>query len=271
MVLLTLLSLLQAFLAVVGIAWKASQGYALAELPNLARLFDPSCWLSNWLEDLGGVSPASLRDSWPWFSLHLFLYLGQLIPFAAIIEIKSPLPEKKFRAVTVLAILSAILGFAAAMPVVSLWIFWADERPCKRLSRGQRSALRTLAFFSTLTHVGAFLIALTAAWLGLVFSPWHVMNSLLSVPTPGHAGLSESSIRQARLRQINEMTGTSSGFFMAAGILLLVLESCRRRVTPGLVTWMFLVSLVAGPATGSAAVILLADEVTADETQSKGA
>ncbi|RCI07485.1 hypothetical protein L249_4514 [Ophiocordyceps polyrhachis-furcata BCC 54312] len=240
MLLLGLLSLLQLFVAAVGVAWKLSQGYAPFNLPSLSRL---------------RFEAVSLRDDWPWFSLHLFLYLGQLIPLAAVVEIKSPLPERRYAAVSVLAILSVFFGFAAAMPAVSLWILWAHQR---RLSQGQRCALRTLAWFSALTHVGAFLVAFTAS----VSSPWHVMNSLLSVPSAS-IHLSETGIRQARLRQINEMTGTSSGFFMAAGILLLVLR--RGGVTLSLVTWMFLLSLVAGPAAGSAAVILLADDVAAED------
>ncbi|RDA95733.1 hypothetical protein CP533_1100 [Ophiocordyceps camponoti-saundersi (nom. inval.)] len=263
MLLLALLSLLQVSIGAVGVAWKSSQGYALLNFPSLSRLLKPDDSIYNWLEDLAGISLTSLRDDWPWFSLHLFLYLGQLIPFAAIVEIESPLPRSN-AAIAVLALLSVFFGFAAAMPAVSLWILWSGER---RLSRCQRSALRTLGLFSALTHVGAFLVAFTAAWSGSVSSPWHVMNSLLSVPSPGQDSISESGIRQARLRQINEMTGTSSGFFMAAGTLLLGLESRGRRgVTLGLVLWMFLLSLVAGPAAGSAAVILLADDVAADET-----
>ncbi|RDA85073.1 hypothetical protein CP532_3095 [Ophiocordyceps camponoti-leonardi (nom. inval.)] len=263
--LLGYLSLLQVFIAAVGVAWKLSQGYALLNLPSLSHLFERNDCISNWVEALAGVSLVSLRDDWPWFSLHLFLYLGQVIPFAAIVEMKSPL-RKRNAAVAVLATLSVFFGFAAAMPAVSLWILWADDR---RLSQGQRSALRTLGSFSAFTHVGAFVIAFTASWSGSVSSPWHVMNSLLSVPSPTEASIhvSESGIRQARLRQINEMTGTSSGFFMAASILFLVLESRSRRKgwTLGLVTWMFLLSLVAGPAAGSAAVILLADDVAAED------
>lgn len=207
-----------------------------------------------------------LWEQWPWFSLHLFLYLGQLIPFAIMVEMISPV--RKLRAVSLLGLLSAILGFAAAMPALSLWILQAAEH--KALSRRQRSVLGKLAFLSAVTHVGAFVVALSTACLGLDSSPWHVMNSLLS--GPDHPGrLPEKALREARLRQINEMTGTSSGFFMAAGLLLLRLESCGRGMSVGLVALMFLVSLVAGPAAGSAVVMLLADEVAmADGTRKIG-
>ncbi|PHH78826.1 hypothetical protein CDD80_6197 [Ophiocordyceps camponoti-rufipedis] len=245
--------------AAVGVWSKLRSGFGLVEVPSPARLLEPG----SWLEDLGGVSVALLWEEWPWFSLHLFLYLGQLIPFAIMLEMTSPL--RKLRAVSLLSLLSAIFGFAAAMPALSLWILQVAEH--KGLSRRQRSVLGTLAFPSTVTHIGAFVVALSTAYLGLDSSPWHVMNSLLSVPDyPGR--LPEKAVREARLRQINEMTGTSSGFFMSAGLLLLRLESCGQEVSVGLVAWMFLVSLVAGPAAGSAVVMLLADEVAAaDETR----
>ncbi|KAF4585501.1 IdtS [Ophiocordyceps camponoti-floridani] len=189
---LALLSLLQLVVAAVGVWSKLRSGFGLVEVPSPARLIEPGCWL----EDLGG-----------------------LIPFAIMVEMISPV--RKLRAVSLLGLLSAILGFAAAMPALSLWILQAAEH--KALSRRQRSVLGKLAFLSAVTHVGAFVVALSTACLGLDSSPWHVMNSLLS--GPDHPGrLPEKALREARLRQINEMTGTSSGFFMAAGLLLLRLE-----------------------------------------------
>ena len=88
-----------------------------------------------------------------------------------------------------------------------------------------------------------------------------VMNSLVGVPDSRVVGVSATGARQARLRQINEMAGTSSGFFMTVGLLCREFESKGRRMTPGLLVWMFFVSLVAGPAAGGAAVLLLKDSM----------
>lgn len=168
--------------------------------------------------------------------------------------------------------LSALGGFSKAMPAVSLWILGSRRRPGRGAGAGsgraRRALLGGLLLLSAATYVGAFAVALAATWAPSLFAaqaagPLHLMNSLLDVPAAGGvAGLLPGAlVRQARLRHINEMTGTSSGFFLAAGLLWRALEARGRRLPPELVAWMFLVSLVAGPAAGAAAVLLLLDLV----------
>jgi len=124
--------------------------------------------------------------------------------------------------------------------------------------------LRFLFAFSTATHISAFLAAFLATWAPSMLppsstGPLHITNSLIGVPDAEEFGLSDMSVRQARLRQINEMTGTSSGFFLTVGLLSHLLEWKGQRLTPRLIAWMFLVSLVAGPAAGGAAVLMFRD------------
>ncbi|KYK60564.1 hypothetical protein DCS_01701 [Drechmeria coniospora] len=249
--------LVQEYVAIVGILWKAREGYPLLELPSL------QAWWSHkygWVE-LTGVSIDSIQDSWPWFCLHTFLYVGQLIPFTVIVLCEASQP---LRTVAALAVSSCFCGFAAAMPLVSLWILGGRQHKQSQqwTSERRRLFLSSMLYLSAATHLGAFFVALMATWapalMGSYAAPLHVMNSLAGVPRTAH-GISAAAIREARLRQINEMTGTSSGFFMTAGLLGRTLESRGRRMTLRLLTWMFLVSLVAGPAAGGAAVILLRD------------
>jgi hypothetical protein len=87
---------LQVLIALIGMVWKLKEGYPLAEVPDFLRLFKSVHresgyqWLYIWLEILGGISIESMMDDWPWFSLHLFLYISQLIPFIVIIINESP-------------------------------------------------------------------------------------------------------------------------------------------------------------------------------------
>jgi hypothetical protein len=85
-----LFSLLQILFGLMGMTWKTREGFpvidALQSLyipgltdvvlnPKAASLFDICV----------GTSLQSLCDDWPWFSLHLILYVGQLIGFILII------------------------------------------------------------------------------------------------------------------------------------------------------------------------------------------
>ncbi|KJZ71107.1 hypothetical protein HIM_09526 [Hirsutella minnesotensis 3608] len=274
-------SLLQLSLAFYGIYWKIKEGYALVEAPDLVHVLKLTSensaryWPVIWLEVLAGVSFESLQDDWPWFSLHLFLYMGQLIPFVVIIIMVSTMDKKiwvLFRVVAMLGGLSTFCGLSIGMPIVSVWILHGhkDRRQHRDTSWYRRSILGSLLLLSTFTHIGSFAAAFIATWVPSAIGtrpngPMHMMNSLVNVPMPGQMELPTASVRQARLRQINEMTGTSSGFFMAAGILWRVLESRGKHISYELLIWMFLVSLIAGPAAGSAAVLLLAETIVSED------
>lgn len=155
------------------------------------------------------------------------------------------------------------------MPIISLIILRFHSYRQPPATTIQRSVLGVLLMFSAVTHIAAFSIALFATLVPQAFSPetasyLHIMNSLFGVADITHdtsgillAPRIVNAAWNARLRQINEMTGTSSGFFMAAGILCRALDARGQHVTIELVMWMFLVSLIAGPAAGSAAVLLL--------------
>ncbi|KJZ73002.1 hypothetical protein HIM_07574 [Hirsutella minnesotensis 3608] len=152
------------------------------------------------------------------------------------------------------------------MPVVALWILHGpkDMKHSGASKFSKRFILGLLFLLSTITHIGAFSIAGVATWIPSMFggtdlAPLHISYSLLNVPEPDQLDLPYTSIRQARLRQINEMIATSSGFFMAAGIFWQGLEARATSVTPEIWLWMFLVSLIAGPAAGSAVILLFAD------------
>ncbi|POR31678.1 Uncharacterized protein TPAR_08119 [Tolypocladium paradoxum] len=289
-----LMNLLQVFLAFIGTAWKLKEGYPLVELPPFPRLFEPAHeengrqWLYMWIEILGGVSMESIMHDWPWFSLHLFLYIGQLIPFVVIIMNEWPsgrawtpfsdsgkrrVDKLMARSVSLLGGLSVFFGFSTAMPVISLRILRGRQHRQRRrvMGRYQRPILSSMFLFSAATHVGAFLMAFIATWAPSMLgpraaAPMHVLNSLAGVPGSTQVGVSGTGIRQARLRQINEMTGTSSGFFMTAGLLCRVLESKGQHMTVKLLAWMFLVSLVAGPAAGGAAILLLRDSIVGGDS-----
>ncbi|TWU71192.1 hypothetical protein ED733_002044 [Metarhizium rileyi] len=146
------------------------------------------------------------------------------------------------------------------MPLLSLWLLRQSRKSeaADRPSRRQRRALLKAVFWATaVTHVGAFLVALTATILGRRDGPLHVMNSLLGVPDCSRLPCAEEAQRQARLRQINEMTGTSSGFFLTMGLYCQTPEARRIRMSWQLLVRMFLVSLILGPAAGGADVLLL--------------
>ena len=90
------ITLLQVVIALIGMLWKLKEGYPLLELPDLPRLFESAQaesgyhWLDVLLEVLTGVSMKYIMNCWPWFSLHLFLYIGQLVPFIFILIRESP-------------------------------------------------------------------------------------------------------------------------------------------------------------------------------------
>lgn len=80
--------LLQVFFLLIGITWKLGEGYPILNVPDFGHLFSKEIGIPRlyaWLEVFAGVSIESLLNDWPWFSLHLFLYVGQLIPFTIII------------------------------------------------------------------------------------------------------------------------------------------------------------------------------------------
>lgn len=90
-----IMSLVQASLALGGTAWKRRQGFAIWDATSLVAAVrtageEPGGpWQALWLEALTGVRVQGMRDHWPWFSLHLFLYVGQLVPLVVIVMAKS--------------------------------------------------------------------------------------------------------------------------------------------------------------------------------------
>lgn len=73
-----LFSLLQVFLGLAGMTWKLSEGYPIM---HVHAALDAS----SWLEMCTGTSAASFQSNWPWFTLHLVLYAGQLAGFVLIV------------------------------------------------------------------------------------------------------------------------------------------------------------------------------------------
>ncbi|KAL7626885.1 hypothetical protein AAE478_003659 [Parahypoxylon ruwenzoriense] len=151
------------------------------------------------------------------------------------------------------------------MPAVSVWMLRKchNKRCLIAHSRSsEKGFLRAIFWLSGITHIGVFLVAFTATLVPSLLppravAPLHVMNSLLGVPECSQVSCSELGRRQAKLRQINEMTGTSSGFFFAVGLLCRVLGHNNMKISPQLLLRIFFVSLIAGPAAGSADVLLL--------------
>lgn len=136
------------------------------------------------------------------------------------------------------------------------------------LYRRRRIALGSIFLISTVTHVGAFSIALLATWMPSLLTTnaaqaLHIMHSLSGVPDHAAFGLSAVNTQGARLRQINEMIGTSSGFFLTVGLLCHTMDSVNQRLRFEMIAWMFFVSLIAGPAAGGAAVLLARDWILA--------
>ncbi|KID81689.1 hypothetical protein MGU_10961 [Metarhizium guizhouense ARSEF 977] len=219
---------------------------------------------SSWLEICTGTSAASFQSNWPWFMLHLVLYAGQLAGFVLIVlheTVSHTGLVRGFGLVAAMACISSCFGFSTAMPIVSLWIL--HRRPAQSVAARQarKSALRTAFWLTGITHVGAFLVAFAATAVSPDRGPFHLANSLLGVPDCSMSQLAcaPAAQRQARVRQMNEMTGTSSGFFLAMGLFCQALAAAERRMGWKLLARMFLVSLVVGPAAGAADALVLRD------------
>lgn len=282
-----LFSLLQVFLGLAGMTWKLSEGYPIMHV-HAAGLPWPLD-ASSWLEICTGTSAASFQSNWPWFMLHLVLYAGQLVGFVLIIlhetvshtglvrgfgyvhcraiSFLPPAPananhDPRRSVVAAMACISSCFGFSTAMPIVSLWIL--HRRPAQSVAAGQaRKLALQIAFWLTgITHVGAFLVAFAATAVSPDRGPFHLANSLLGVPDCSMSRLAcaPAAQRQARVRQMNEMTGTSSGFFLAMGLFCQALAAAERRMGWKLLARMFLVSLVVGPAAGAADALVLRDD-----------
>ncbi|KID72285.1 hypothetical protein MBR_08471, partial [Metarhizium brunneum ARSEF 3297] len=219
---------------------------------------------SSWLEMCTGTSAASFQSNWPWFMLHLVLYAGQLAGFVLIVlheTVPHTGPVRGLGLVAAMACISACFGFSTAMPIVSLWLL--HRRPAQSVAAGRarKLALRTAFWLTGVTHVGAFLVAFAATAVSPDRGPFHLMNSLLGVPDCSMSQLAcaPAAQGQARVRQVNEMTGTSSGFFLAMGLFCQALAAAGRRMGWKLLVRMFLVSLVVGPAAGAADALVLRD------------
>ncbi|EFZ03005.1 hypothetical protein X797_008106 [Metarhizium robertsii] len=278
-----LFSLLQVFLGLAGMTWKLSEGYPIM---HVHAALDAS----SWLEMCTGTSAASFQSNWPWFMLHLVLYAGQLAGFVLIvlhetvphtgpvrgfgyvhrraISFLPPAPananhDARRSLVAAMACISCCFGFSTAMPIVSLWIHVLHRRPAQSVAAGQarKLALRTAFWLTGVTHVGAFLVAFAATAVSRDRGPFHLMNSLLGVPdcSVSQLACAPAAQGQARVRQMNEMTGTSSGFFLAMGLFCQALAAAGRRMGWRLLARMFLVSLVVGPAAGAADALVLRD------------
>lgn len=164
--------------------------------------------------------------------------------------------------------LSILFGFSIAAPVVSVMLSRQSlsEHAVVNLGSTRRFFLGSLFIFSATTHIGVFALAAAATWAPGLFTTeaaraLHINHSLLGMIEVTQRGLSSAHIRDARLRQINEMTGTSSLFLFKAGLLCNSMQQRNMVVTKELVLWMFLTSLVAGPGAGAAAVLLLRDSI----------
>lgn len=153
-----------------------------------------------------------------------------------------------------------------AAPMVSVMLSRRSlsEHSVINLGSTRRFFLGSLLIFSATTHIGAFALAAAATWVPGLFTAeaaraLHINHSLLGMIDVTQTGLSFAHIRYARLRQINEMTGTSSLFLFTVGLLWNSLQGKNMAVTKELVLWMFLTSLIAGPGAGAAAVLMLRD------------
>nr|J7FIP9.1 RecName: Full=Indole-diterpene biosynthesis cluster protein S [Claviceps paspali]AFO85423.1 IdtS [Claviceps paspali] len=237
-------SLLQILLVLAGMVWKAREGFPIVDFLDTSG--DTCSWLNPCI-----VPPAlSCWNNWPWFALHLFLYTTQLVGLSAII-----LPP---------VYLIRMLGLSTALPLISLWVLhrrrrtgkgWATTFPPRH---GEEAFLWRVLWFTGLAHVASFLVATAASFLGREdMAPWHLTNTLLGTPDCSYLPCSQIAERQARLRQINEMTGTSSGFFLAVALFSQHLEMNGARLGAGLLARLFFVSLIAGPAAGAADALLL--------------
>lgn len=148
------------------------------------------------------------------------------------------------------------------MPATSLWVLRRSRkgRKAPKPSRASVELLMGVVFWlSGFTHVFAFVVAFAASTLSRDATPFHASNTLLGTPDCVTHGCAEELQRQARLRQINEMVGTSSGFFLALGLLSQALRQRGQRLGARFMARTFLVSLIAGPAAGGADVLLVRD------------
>lgn len=86
---------LQVSIALFGIFWKLKEGYALLFIPEFTNIspLDPTNFdahnLIRCLDVLNFMAINSVASDWPYFSLHLFLYLGQLFPLVLIAFLES--------------------------------------------------------------------------------------------------------------------------------------------------------------------------------------
>lgn len=81
---------LQILVAVFGILWKLKEGYALLSIPKFTdiSLLDPTNFeahnLIRCLDILDFLAMKYVASDWPYFTLHQFLYLGQIFPLVLI-------------------------------------------------------------------------------------------------------------------------------------------------------------------------------------------
>ncbi|KAG6021761.1 hypothetical protein E4U40_005090 [Claviceps sp. LM458 group G5] len=262
-------SFLQVLLILAGMVWKAYEGFAVMDYFNhttghAGREAADCCWYELCIF----ASIPSWWRNWPWFALHLFLYTSQLLGLSAIILCEA-VPQGGFlRRLGIFVAsthLTRLLGLSTALPIISLWILHRHRRTkttvgpttSLRVRLQHDTFLRRIFWFSALTHIGSFLVAITATLTVGDRSPWHLTNTLLGVPDCSQLPCSQIAQRYARLRQINEMTGTSSGFFFTVGIFHQALTADKAHIGAQLLMRMFFVSLIAGPAAGGADVLLL--------------
>nr|ATJ44723.1 IdtS [Epichloe bromicola] len=262
---------LQGFFCLAGMIWKAREGYPIIDFPRPLQFIDSSDATSShgttspWLWFDAVASMQSIWDNGPWFWLHLMLYIAQLVGLSLII-LHETVPHGAFlRNLAALGYLSYTLGPSTAFPVFSLWTlnqFRAEKLVTAWPRRQEKAFLRTIFWCTGMSHIGVFVVAIVATLLPRdATAPFHIGNSLLGVPDCSQFPCSEVAARHARLRQINEMTGTSSGFFLTVGLFSRTLEADNKHLSLRLMVRMFLVSLIAGPAAGSADVLLLRDSI----------
>ncbi|KOS19886.1 hypothetical protein ESCO_005800 [Escovopsis weberi] len=304
--------LIQAGLALAGIAWKLNENFPAYDLPDhgLAseyRMLSEKLQKGDWTWasalvrtlDVQGIVPAALVSTWPLVALHWAMYVSQFTPLVAMMVMESMHQRKAWAAlvtVTLLVLANPVIGLSSAMPLTSIIFFALHRLPSSRQeapppdntkkakqtstvpgggvprgSAGRRLLLGLILLGSTAAHIGLWILAISATVEPTLFNPHaanalHVMNSLAGVPPSPRIGSSDpwaepwaSMLRVARLRQINEMVGTSSGFFAAVGLFCDALAAKGRRVSLEAVLWMFLISLVAGPAAGCASLLLARD------------
>nr|AFO69307.1 IdtS [Aciculosporium take] len=251
-----LFSILQVLLILVGAAWKAREGFPIMDFLGSSDHALPSVW----------------KDK-PWFALHLILYIGQMIGLCSIL-LREMVPNGNIpskigygiQTFVASAYLSRILGLSTALPLLSLWTLHRCRRTNQsmqtiaRRSRSEEEVFLSRVFwFSTLTHIGPLLVAVMATFAAGPESPYHLSNSFLGVPDCSQLPCSQVAQKDARLRQINEVTGTSGGFFLTLGLFCQVLGAKGTRLGWRRLTRVFFVSLIAGPAAGGADVLLLRD------------